>query len=677
MNFKKSLIVFRKEFSELLRDRRTLFTTIILPVILYPLLFIGFSAIMSRQAGVIEKRGATIAYTDSLNQRDAGSIAMRDSLLAKIKSLDYVTLIPCPKTVQQLYDDKEIQAVITISDSLTSSGLNTYKVDVQHDGSNERGQMIFSKIKTAVKDLEKEVVKQRLVDDRIDPEILSLVDVNPRDTSSSQKKMGMYLGMFLPYLMILMLVGGASTVAADLVAGEKERRTLETLLVSSASRQEIVLGKYLTIITMSMINVVINLISLSFSVRYLVAQSGLETSGVKMPVSAFLILLVAMLPLATLFSAILLSISTFSRNMKEARTYEQPIMMVSMLLGMVSFIPSIEFSNLLAMVPVINIALLFKAVMINEYTLAQLLITIFSTVLLDVVAIWITVKLFATESVLFRTEDDASLKSMRKSGKQFFTAQNGIICFALALGALYYLGGKWQGKDLMSGLLKTQLLIILLPVLVTIRIFKQKPLEVLRLKLPRLKVILPVPFIALSATVLVSMVAQLINLIYPFPQEYMEQLGGLFKMDTRPWVLFLVVALTPGICEEVLFRGFLFRFFERYGGTKAIIISAALFAVFHLDPFRLLPVFLLGLLLGYLTYRSRSLISSMLSHTINNALAIFLVTYSSKPWLKPLMYGEDEIRYWLAIPALLVLVASLRWFHSVTKSDMEISECAE
>lgn len=677
MNFKKSLIVFRKEFSELLRDRRTLFTTIILPVILYPLLFIGFSAIMSRQAGVIEKRGATIAYTDSLNQRDARSIAMRDSLLAKIKSLDYVTLIPCPKTVQQLYEDKEIQAVITISDSLTSSGLNTYRIDVQHDGSNERGQMIFSKIKTAVKDLEKEVVKQRLVDDRIDPEILSLVDVNPRDTSSSQKKMGMYLGMFLPYLMILMLVGGASTVAADLVAGEKERRTLETLLVSSASRQEIVLGKYLTIITMSMINVVINLISLSFSVRYLVAQTGLETSGVKMPVSAFLILLVAMLPLATLFSAILLSISTFSRNMKEARTYEQPIMMVSMLLGMVSFIPSIEFSNLLAMIPVINIALLFKAVMINEYTLAQLLITIFSTVLLDVVAIWITVKLFATESVLFRTEDDASLKSMRKSGKQFFTAQNGIIYFALSLGALYYLGSKWQGKDLMSGLLKTQLWIILLPVLATIRIFKQKPLEVLRLKLPKLKVILPVPFIALSATVLVSMVAQLINLIYPFPQEYMEQLGGLFKMDTRPWVLFLVVALTPGICEEVLFRGFLFRFFERFGGTKAIIISAALFAIFHLDPFRLLPVFLLGLLLGYLTYRSRSLISSMLSHTINNALAIFLVTYSSKPWLKPLMYGEDEIRYWLAIPALLVLVASLRWFHSVTKSNMEISECAE
>ena len=671
MNFKKSLIVFRKELSELLRDRRTLFTNIILPVILYPLLFVGFSAIMSRQAGVIEKKGATIAYTDSLNQRDVKSIAMRDSLLAKIKSLDYVTLIPCPKTVQQLYEDKEIQAVLTISDSLTSSGLNTYKVYVQHDASNERGQMVFSKIQTAIKDLEKEVVKQRLVADKIDPEILSLVDVNPRDTSSSQKKMGMYLGMMMPYLVILLLVTGASTVAADLVAGEKERHTLETLLVSSASRQEIVLGKYLTIITMSMINVVINLISLSFSVRYLVAQSGLETSGVKMPVSAFLILLVAMLPLATLFSAILLSISTFSRNMKEARTYEQPIMMVSMLLGMVSFIPSIEFSNLLAMVPVINIALLFKAVMINEFTLAQLLITIFSTVLLDVVAIWITVKLFATESVLFRTEDDASLKSMRKSGKQFFTAQNGIIYFALALGALYYLGGKWQGKDLMSGLLKTQVLIILLPVLVTIRIFKQKPLEVLRLKLPKLKVILPVPFIAVSATVLVSLVAQLINLIYPFPQEYMEQLGGLFKMDTRPWVLFLVVALTPGICEEVLFRGFLFRFFERYGSAKAIVISAALFAVFHLDPFRLLPVFLLGMLLGYLTYRSKSLITSMLSHTVNNALAIFLVTYASEPWLKPFLYGEDEIRYWLAIPALLVLVFSLRWFHSATKSDME------
>ena len=142
--------------------------------------------------------------------------------MAKIKSLDYVTLIPCPKTVQQLYEDKEIQAVLTISDSLTSSGLNTYKVYVQHDASNERGQMVFSKIQTAIKDLEKEVVKQRLVADKIDPEILSLVDVNPRDTSSSQKKMGMYLGMMMPYLVILLLVTGASTVAADLVAGERK-----------------------------------------------------------------------------------------------------------------------------------------------------------------------------------------------------------------------------------------------------------------------------------------------------------------------------------------------------------------------------------------------------------------------------------------------------------------------
>lgn len=72
-----------------------------------------------------------------------------------------------------------------------------------------------------------------MVADKIDPEILSLVDVNPRDTSSSQKKMGMYLGMMMPYLVILLLVTGASTVAADLVAGEKERHTLETLLVSS------------------------------------------------------------------------------------------------------------------------------------------------------------------------------------------------------------------------------------------------------------------------------------------------------------------------------------------------------------------------------------------------------------------------------------------------------------
>ncbi len=666
MSFNKALVIYRKELLELLRDRRTLFTTIVLPVIMYPLLFMGFSAIMGRQKQVLEQRGATVAFADSTTLNTAASREMSQQIQKSIAGIEYFTLVPYSATTNQLYSEKEIQAVVTLSDSLSQSGLPTYKILIRYDASGEREQLIHSKIKTTLQEQEKEEIGRRLQSLKVAPELIKPFRVESWDTSTAQKKMGTMLGMFLPYIMILTLVAGAATIAADLVAGEKERKTLETLLVSSATRGEIVLGKYLTIITMAMVNVAINLVSLSFSLRFLLSQSGLQTQGLQMPVSAFGILLLAMVPLATLFSALLLSISTFSRNMKEARTYEQPILMVSMMMGMISFIPSVEINNLLALVPVVNIALLFKAVMIGEYQLLHLLLTIGSTLLLDIAAIWTTVRLFNTEAVLFRKEDDSDLKITRTNKRSFFNPFYGLVYFALGVVALFYLGGKWQAADLYRGLAQTQIIIILLPVLLVLRLMKQAPRPILRLRAPRLKEIALVPFIAVSAAVLVALLAQLINHWFPFPKEYINSLMKLFDQDVTLWQSLLVVAVLPGICEEIMFRGWLIRFFEGKQARYAVIVSALLFAIFHLDPFRLLPTFLLGLLLGWLTVRSGSIVNSMLSHAVNNALALLVVTFATQPWLKPFLQNSESFKWWVGLIALPVLILALWAFHRVT-----------
>nr|HPN40801.1 ABC transporter permease subunit [Candidatus Cloacimonadota bacterium] len=388
MSFNKALIVYRKELLEMMRDRRTLFATFIIPLILYPLLFIGFGSIMSRQTAVLEERGAEIAFADSVNNHISAAI------IAGIKTNKGYNLLPYNQDTQGLYNSGNIQAIVSIGDSITAAGSSVYKVLVSYDSSKERNQLIYRKIKDSVTETKESSIATELSKRDVDPALMELIRVDAIDTSSAQKRLGSYLGMILPYIMIMMLVAGAATVAGDLVAGEKERRTLETLLVSSAQRNELVLGKYLTIITVAMVNVVVNLFSMGFSMQFLVGSQGIASSMTQMPVVGFLILLAAMLPLATLFAALLMSISTFSRNLKEAASYQQPVMMISMLLGMISFIPSVEINNLLALVPVVNIALLFKAVLINEYQLSHLLITVGSTLLLDIGAIWLTVKLF-------------------------------------------------------------------------------------------------------------------------------------------------------------------------------------------------------------------------------------------------------------------------------------------
>jgi membrane protease YdiL (CAAX protease family) len=410
----------------------------------------------------------------------------------------------------------------------------------------------------------------------------------------------------------------------------------------------------------------------------MLSQAGMDLSGAGMPIKAIFILLAAMVPLATLFSAILLSISTFSRNMKEARTYEQPLLMVSMILAMISFMPGIEMNNLMALIPIINIALLFKAVMMNDYQLSHLFLTILSTVVLDVIAIWATIKLFSTEGILFRSDEDgSSIKSIKKgdskSKRAFFSPYNGMIYFVLALLLLFYLGSYLQGRDLGSGLLLTQILIILLPVLLVLKIFKLPIKETLRLKAPKLKEVVLVPFIAISATVLVALISQAINTIYPFPAEYLEKLGKLFEMDMPMWRSFLIIAVAPGICEELLFRGLMPRFFEKYGIKVNIVLTALLFAAFHLDPFRFLPVFLLGMLLGYLTLRSGSIVNSMISHAINNSLALFMTAFAGSSWLRLFISSQEDLKYWLAVPAILILIIALYLFHKVTGGK----ECVE
>jgi sodium transport system permease protein len=442
---------------EVLRDKRTIFTTFILPIILYPLIIVGFNSVMMRQTKVLEERGATIAVQDSVDNEISHRLIQG---LVRIKNY---TFLPYNESTKQHYAEKDIQCIVTIRDSLGSEGTQFFKIYITYDKSKDQSRIVYEKLSKQLSKVEKELQQERLQILGLSPDFLNLVDIRERDTSSAQKKMGMFLGMFLPYIVIMMLFAGASIVAADLVAGEKERKTLETLLVSSVGRTEIVMGKYLTIITLAMLNMIVNLFSISFSLQFMLANQSKEMSGVTLPINAMLILLIAMIPLATLFAALLVSISTFSRNIKEARSYEQPLLMIAMLMGMVSFIPTIEISNLLAIVPVVNIALLFKAVLINEYTLSHILITIISTLVLDLIAILITVKLFKTESVLFRTEEESGgNKSSEKETQYALTPYNGIVYFTIALILLYYLGGYWQTKDLYNGLIQTELIIIAL-----------------------------------------------------------------------------------------------------------------------------------------------------------------------------------------------------------------------
>jgi sodium transport system permease protein len=125
-------------------------------------------------------------------------------------------------------------------------------------------------------------------------------------------------------------------------------------------------------------------------------------------------------------------------------------------------------------------------------------------------------------------------------------------------------------------------------------------------------------------------VAMLSEWLVPVPKDVLEQLKkALLPQDQGRGLLtsLLLVAVTPALCEEVLFRGVVLRgLATRLSGPAAIISTGVLFGMFHLDVWRLLPTTLLGIVLSWLAYESRSLVPSMVAHFINNGMLVTLST---------------------------------------------------
>ncbi len=669
MNFKKILTIYKKELLDLFRDRRTIITSLILPIVLYPLLMIAFSSMMSRQEMKLEEQEMVIYINDNILSDTSQRIR---SELETIENLQVMqkTDVYNETTFIELIEDKSLQAVIELNDSLSSAGYRVFLAKIKYDETNDRSSKTFRKIRDKFFKIEDELIGERLQKIQINEEILNAIEVKKENLANPEQMLGFALGKFLPYLLIILTISSAAIVASDLVAGEKERRTLETILVSAARRIELVVGKYMTIITISLITVLLNLFSMYLSFQHIFSKNQANISNLQLPIANFVLILFLMIPLVTFFSALLLSISTYSRNIKEAQSYQMPVLFGGIMLSMVSFLPGFELNFGFALIPIVNFSLLFRDIMLGSFEISHLLIVLFSTLVLDLIAISISVRLFYNESILFRTAEEKSLKFWGKEKKNVFSYQTAFIFFIVILLVLFYIGGNWQAKDIARGLIKTEIILIFLPTILLLRIAKVDIKKFLKINPVKISNLFLVLFIAFPVMILVLLLTQLINVIYPIPESYLKTMSELLKMENlEMWKIIIIIGVLPGICEEIMFRGYFINVFKKKGFWKSILITALLFGIFHLDPFRLLPAGLLGIWLGYLLLRTNSIIVPVFAHFVHNSLAVLIGKFGDRiPYLS-FVFKNEEIPFWLGIPAIFLFYIFLKTFNSMNKNN--------
>lgn len=203
--------------------------------------------------------------------------------------------------------------------------------------------------------------------------------------------------------------------------------------------------------------------------------------------------------------------------------------------------------------------------------------------------------------------------------------------YSICLFLFFFVGSKFQRWDFNKGNLATQFILILLPPIIFLVLFKFDVKKVLRLNKIRPKTLVIIFFLIASSMPLVGM----FNLLNHFLVKILFGKVEILQLpieDNFPGVLIsvFIIGVVAGICEEVLFRGVIQRGFERYGIKRAIIITALLFGLMHLDFQRLFGTFLLGALIGFIVYRTNSLYSGMFAHFANNSIAVLLTLYASK-----------------------------------------------
>jgi len=397
-------IVYRKELTEALRDRRTLITTFLVPLLLIPVLGAGFTSVMSAVIGNAKKEKPRIMI---IGGDDSPGV------VEALRKNPKINVVPTSENWKDLVVEKKIRAAVEIPPSfqadLSKGQAKTVKINVY--GGELKSEFAAANIESLLKEYRDSVATERLTANHLPAELLKPFDVKRQNIAPPEKEAGAILGGIIAYMLILMCLNGAMHPAIDLTAGEKERGTMETILSSPVSRTHLVLGKFLLVMTASLTTAVLLMISVSVSSAVLQKSGALNQmvdEGEPVPQlwlgpSAVASVIIMTVPLSVLFSAGLFTIALFAKSHKEAQSYIAPLMFLVVIPAVSAMLPGVELTPKLAIVPLLNVSLLCKELVTGEYHWNFIILIFLSTCVYAAGALYLAVKMFQRESVLFRS----------------------------------------------------------------------------------------------------------------------------------------------------------------------------------------------------------------------------------------------------------------------------------
>jgi sodium transport system permease protein len=651
----------RKELRETLRDRRTLITLVLMPLLVYPLLSIAFQRFVLATAPAVTEPTYRIGLT---NEQDAQLfleyLSIGESLLAhghedRPNEVDADThRVRLPKielfTVEQVSDaaanhdvDLGVKLKRKTKFDLPTPEHLAIDVELLYDSDSVRGREALEFVERRIAEVNEGFMQLRLAEQGFKGRARPIEPSRVR-VAATGPMVSFPLATLVPFVLILTTITGAVYPAIDLTAGERERGTLEMLVAAPVPRMGLLIAKYVAVVTVAVLTAVVNCGAMTITVysiglgkqlfgeRGLTAELAIEFCGLLVLFAAF-------------FSAVLLALTSFARSFKEAQAYLVPLMLAATAPGLFTMMNGLRLTPLLAIAPLANIVLLARDMFEYNASPTMALLVLGSTLVYATLALYVAAKLFGSDAVLFGSpgswSDGLHPGPVRHDTVPLPTA---LLCLAV-VSPVYIIMSNLLGHaaGLSIGVR------LGLAAMITLALFAVTPLAVakwtgvqivrgLGLGRPPLgavvgAVVLGVSLWPFAHEIIVFLHERGWAVVGPEKMSRVQAMLNEWQRLSPAWIL-LCMAFVPALAEEVFFRGFLLGSLRTVQPARsAVLASAAVFGLFHVvvtDSLlieRFLPSTFLGLVLGWIAVRAGSIWPGVALHATHNGLLLLVAYY--------------------------------------------------
>lgn len=653
-------LLYLHEVKMLVRARRTVVMAIVVPALIMPLLLYAQKYSSDRRQRFLTNSTYRYAVTGTLGDRVRGLISQSRRTVEQSDDHNFDTLRNFKfvetnvANVSESLDRNEIQFYIealsadeadrlpektestTSTEARDSAASNVSPkrrmkgvplLNVVYRQDNDASDTAHRRMMSLLRMARQQDSQTMLVEHGFsgDPKQVFAVDV--RSLATSGQVTGSMVGRFITLFLVMMMFTGGAVASMDIISGEKERGTLETLLTTAVGRTEIVTAKQLAITSVGLIITLMQGLNFLLYIKLKVIALP-KDFDLQLPTGMALTLLLLFVPLAATIASVLLMISAYAKSYKESQMYFFPVYILSLIPSVASLLPGLSLRSVIALVPLANVSVAAREILIGRPDPVMILVTLAVMAATAAYLMRFSARLLSREDIILPAHAEPALfiggsALFQKRVLRWFAVM-WVVTFAAAtnIPAL----AKFQQQIVFN-----EIAIMLGASLLMMWVYRLDPRQVLSLKNVQPAVWLAILFAIPSGYVTAPGIFRVMNMIVPAPQQLLER----FSEDIIPkgmptWQLLMYVAVMPAICEEIAFRGVLLSGLRRKFRPAALTVGIGLiFGLFHVTLYRIAPTAALGMVLTAIALMTGSIFPGMLLHAGNNALGVVAADWFS------------------------------------------------